>query len=58
MINKGEELSFDEELAQNVLEMITVFSARLYGNRSRKNPKLVEVAKVLMQREHSKLDYI
>ena len=49
MINKGEELSFEEELAQDVLEIITVFSARLYGSRSRKNQKLVEAAKVLMQ---------
>ena len=49
MINKGEELSFEEELAQDVLEIITVFSARLYGSRSQKNQKLVEAAKVLMQ---------
>ena len=42
-----EEMS--EELAQDVLEIITVFSARLYGSRSRKNQKLVEAAKVLME---------
>ena len=48
MINQGQELSFEEELAQDVLEIITVFSARLYGSRSRKNQKLVEAAKVLM----------
>lgn len=48
MINRGQELSFEEELAQDVLEIITVFSARLYGIRSRKNQKLVEAAKVLM----------
>jgi len=35
-------------LAQDVLEIITVFSARLYGSRSRKNQKLVEAAKVLI----------
>ena len=33
---------FEEELARDVLEIITVFSARLYGNRSHKNHKLVE----------------
>ena len=49
MINKGQELSFEEELAQDVLEIITVFSARLYGSRSRKNKKLIEAAKVLME---------
>ena len=48
MINQGEELSFEQELAQDVLEIITVFSARLYGSRSRKNQKLVEAAKLLV----------
>jgi putative resolvase len=47
IINKGDEISFEEELAQDVLEIITVFSARLYGSRSKKNKKLVHAAKVL-----------
>jgi predicted site-specific integrase-resolvase len=42
LINKGSETSFEEELASDVLEIITVFSARLYGSRSRKNKKLIE----------------
>jgi predicted site-specific integrase-resolvase len=42
LINKGTEPSFEEELASDVLEIITVFSARLYGSRSRKNKKLLE----------------
>ncbi len=42
MINQGIEPLFEEELAQDVLEIITVFSARLYGSRSRKNKKLME----------------
>mgnify|MGYP003471331254 FL=1 len=43
LINQGEQpLSFEEELAQDVLEIITVFSARLYESRSHKNRKLVE----------------
>ena len=41
LINQGDEPSFEEELAQDVLEIITVFSARLYGSRSRKNKKLI-----------------
>lgn len=36
-----QELSFEEELVQDVLEIITVFSARLYGSRSRKNQQLM-----------------
>lgn len=42
ILNKGEDTTFEEDLAQDVLEIITVFSARLYGSRSRKNKKLVE----------------
>lgn len=42
ILNKGEEGKFEEELAKDVLEIITVFSARLYGSRSRKNQKLLE----------------
>jgi predicted site-specific integrase-resolvase len=41
LINQGDEPSFEEELAHDVLEIITVFSARLYGSRSRKNKKLI-----------------
>lgn len=48
IVNQGDEVSFEEELAQDVLEIITVFSARLYGSRSRKNKKLVDAAKVLI----------
>lgn len=48
IINQGDEASFEEELAKDVLEIITVFSARLYGARSHKNKKLVEAAKVLI----------
>ena len=43
IINKGDENpKFEEELAKDVLEIITVFSARLYGARSEKNKKLLE----------------
>ena len=43
IINKGEEnIKFEEELAKDVLEIITVFSARLYGSRSNKNKKLLD----------------
>lgn len=42
IINQGEEPpSFEEEFAKDVLEIITVFSARLYGSRSKKNKKLI-----------------
>lgn len=43
IINKSsEEISFEQELVQDMIELITVFSARLYGSRSRKNKKLID----------------
>jgi len=45
IINQGEAMSFEEELSKDVLEIITVFSARLYGSRSRKNKKLIDSLK-------------
>jgi putative resolvase len=45
ILNQGEECSFEEDLAKDVLEIITVFSARLYGSRSHKNKKLLEDVK-------------
>ena len=37
-----EEISFEQELAEDMIELITVFSARLYGSRSKKNKMLLE----------------
>lgn len=37
--------TFEEELASDVLEIITVFSAKLYGSRSHKNNKLCKADK-------------
>ena len=43
IINKtNEEVTFEQELVQDMLELITVFSARLYGSRSKKNKKLID----------------
>ena len=42
IVNQGNEPTFEEELAKDVLEIITVFSARLYGSRSNKNKKIIE----------------
>jgi len=42
IINASENCSFEEELVTDVLEIITVFSARLYGSRSHKNRKIME----------------
>jgi len=42
VLNRKEDASYEEDLAKDVLEIITVFSARLYGSRSRRNQKLLE----------------
>jgi predicted site-specific integrase-resolvase len=42
IINHSSESTFEEDLASDVLEIITVFSARLYGSRSHKNKQIVE----------------
>jgi predicted site-specific integrase-resolvase len=40
IVNASESSTFEEDLANDVIEIVTVFSARLYGSRSHKN-KLV-----------------
>jgi predicted site-specific integrase-resolvase len=45
ILNPEEDTTFEEDWAKDVLEIITVFSARLYGSRSRKNPKLIDGVK-------------
>ena len=45
IINRSEDSSYEEDLTRDVLEIITVFSARLYGSRSHKNKKLVQSLK-------------
>jgi predicted site-specific integrase-resolvase len=52
IINQGEQPTFEEELAQDVLEIITVFSARLYGSRSRKNKKLLQDLQSCVEQSH------
>ena len=50
IINRSADNTFEEDLTADVLEIITVFSARLYGSRSHKNKKIVnELQKVAKQ---------
>ncbi len=49
ILNQGEDTSFEEDLAKDVLEIITVFSARLYGSRSRKNQQLLDGMKTAVE---------
>lgn len=45
IVNASEEASFEDELVQDVLEIVTVFSARLYGSRGHKSKSMVEALK-------------
>ena len=42
ILNQGEDTTVEEALAEDGWEILTGFSARLYGSRSRKNQKLLE----------------
>ncbi len=50
IINRTEDASFEEDLDKDVLEIIAVFSARLYGSRSHKNKKIIEELKEVANR--------
>jgi putative resolvase len=50
LIHQGEHVSFEEDLAKDVLEIMTVFSARLYGSRSRKNKKMIESVSEILKK--------
>ena len=45
VIHESEPVSFEEELAKDILQIITLFSSKLYGKRSHKNKKLIEAVK-------------
>ena len=49
IIHKGDQPSFEEELAKDVLEIIAVFSARLYGARSENNKKIMETLQSVVE---------
>lgn len=42
ILNQNPDASFEEDLAKDVLEIVTVFSARLYGSRSKPNKKILD----------------
>ena len=45
ILNHAEDTTFEEDMAQDVLKIITVFAAQLNGSHSRKNQKLLEGVK-------------
>jgi len=49
ILNKGEETTFEEDLPKDILEIMTVFSERLYGSRSHKSKKIIENMKKALE---------
>ena len=56
IINKGEQPSFEEELTQDVMEIMTVFCAKLYGRRSHKSEKMAEEIEKIVSEEKQQLE--
>lgn len=50
VINHTEDKSYEEELVEDVLSVITVFSSKLYGSRSRKAKKVIDVNKEMLEK--------
>ena len=51
IVNEDETKTHEEELVEDVLSIITVFSAKLYGSRSHKNKTIVDESKKLFKVE-------
>ncbi len=56
IINKGEQPTFEEELTRDVMEIMTVFCAKLYGRRSHKSKKMAEEIENIVSEEKSQLE--
>ena len=57
IINKGEAVpSFEEELTRDVMEIMTVFCAKLYGRRSQKSKKMAQEIEQIVAEEKTQLE--
>ena len=56
IINKGEQPSFEEELTHDVMEIMTVFCAKLYGRRSQKSKKMAQEIENIVSEEKEQLE--
>jgi putative resolvase len=52
ILNQSQDDNIEEELIQDMLEIITIFSARLYGSHSHKNQKLLEDVRAAVDASH------
>ena len=56
IINKGEQPSFEEELTRDVMEIMKVFCAKLYGRRSQKSKKMAEEIENIVTDEKQQME--
>ena len=57
IINKGEAVPcFEEELTRDVMEILTVFCAKLYGRRSDKSKKMAQEIEQIVAEEKTQLE--
>ena len=54
VINLTEDKTYEEELVEDVLSVITVFSAKLYGSRSHKSKKIIATNQALLREQETK----
>ena len=54
VINLTEDKTYEEELVEDVLSVITVFSAKLYGARSHKSKKIIATNQALLREQEVK----
>ena len=56
IINKGEQPSFEEELTRDVMEIMSVFCAKLYECRSHKSKKMAEQIENIIYEEKRQME--
>jgi|SRR5579883_599138 predicted site-specific integrase-resolvase len=49
ILNASSLAEFEEEIAEDVMEIVTIFSARLYGSRNEKNRDIIKKLKEIAQ---------
>ncbi|APM39805.1 IS607 family transposase [Clostridium kluyveri] len=51
IMNKAEEKTYEQEMIEDLMTIVHVFSARLYGSRSYKQKKLINVVKEVIKED-------
>ena len=54
IVSQSENKTFQQEMVEDILSILTVFSAKLYGSRSHKNKKIVKCVKEIEEEINEK----